>query len=383
MKTLALVLYTVAMLAVDTVSYAGSVVVVDSFESPLPPPRFGLAFDSSTGTLWGIENLNRRPNIMNFDLSGNLIQGFVGEGNFNSTGIAVDPNGQHIYYWQNLNRHLQQARYPDGTFVGTTQLPFGYQNAVDSIAYDPVLNRVVLAKRTAPFVSPPTPGFDFVIPGSGIDFSVELDFKEVADLSFILGFALTQDSYWLLGPNDAGTHDQIVQIDRATGHLVDRFILPNSHGQTYRGLALDPSTGLFYANFSDEGIRALRLTPTVVLNDLVTFDPLPTTFTFKPKPTGCPARFVGIFSFQARLSNVSEHALSNLIVAVTTITNGNLLQNADGGPGDTGALLSVPHKHDFSDGILSPDEFVDVPFQICLLQRTPFRFEVEVLRAAE
>jgi hypothetical protein len=41
--------------------------------------------------------------------------------------------------------------------------------------------------------------------------------------------------------------------------------LPNSHGQTYRGLALDPSTGLFYANFSDEGIRVLKLTPSVVL----------------------------------------------------------------------------------------------------------------------
>jgi hypothetical protein len=230
MKALACILCAVAMLTMYPVSYAGTVEVIDSFPSPLPSPRFGLDFDTSTGTLWGIENLNRTPNIMNFDLSGNLVQGFVGVGDFNSTGIAVDPNGQHIYYWQNLDRNLHQASYPDGAFLGTTQFPFGYQNAVTVIDYDPVLNRVVMAKTEV--VSPSQgidirPGFDFVIPGSGIDFSIELDILGVSGLSLILGFELTQDSYWLLGPNSAHTHDQIVQIDRATGRLVDRFILPN------------------------------------------------------------------------------------------------------------------------------------------------------------
>jgi hypothetical protein len=340
-KILAVVLCIVAMLTADIPSYAGIAEVVESFESPLPFPQFGLAFDTNTRTLWGIENRGNnptgRPNIMNFDLSGNLIQGFDGVAGFNSTGIAVDPNGQRIYYWQNLSRALHQASYPDGAFLGTTQFPFGYQNSVQVIDYDPVLNRIVLAKTEV--VSPSVgidirPGFDFVIPGSGIDFSVELDLTEVAGLTnAILGFALTQDSYWLLGPNSAGTRDQIVQIDRATGHLVDRFILPNSHGQTYRGLALDPSTGLFYTNFSNEGIRVIKLTPADVVNDLVTFEPLASTFTFKPRPAGCPRGFAGIFSFQARLGNISEHPLSDLVVEVTTITNGNLLQNADDGPG--------------------------------------------------
>jgi hypothetical protein len=264
MKTLAWILCAAATLTLGTVSYAGTVEVVSSFSSPLPFPRFGLDFDTSTGTLWGIENSKARPNIMSFDLSGNLIQGFIGEGDFNSTGIAVDPHGQRIYYWQNLGRNLQQAHYPDGAFLGTTQFPFGYQNAVLFIDYDPVLNRVVMAKSRV--FSPSQgidirPGFDFVIPGAGVDFSVELDVLGVSDLSLILGFELTQDSYWLLGPNSANAYDQIVQIDRTTGQLVDRFILPDSHSQTYRGLALDPSTGLFYANFSDEGVRALRLTP--------------------------------------------------------------------------------------------------------------------------
>jgi hypothetical protein len=56
---------------------------------------------------------------------------------------------------------------------------------------------------------------------------------------------------------------QIVQIDRTTGQLVDRFILPDSrpYSQLYHGLALDPSTGLFYTNFFDEGVRVLKLSP--------------------------------------------------------------------------------------------------------------------------
>ena len=212
----------------------------------------------------------------------------------------------------------------------------------------------------------------------------------MADISFILGFALTQDSYWLLGPNSGDRYDQIVQISRTTGQLVDRFILPDSHrrsgtGTRYRGLALNPSTGLFYANFSDEVVRALKLTPTggAVVNDLVSFEPSPSTFDFTPDPTGCPEGFAGKFSFEAQLTNSSESSLTALVVAVTTLTNGNLLQNADGGPGGVGAQLTVPQQDGFTDGVLRPEEFVDVPFVICLTQRKPFQFVVDVLGDVE
>jgi hypothetical protein len=89
--------------------------------------------------------------------------------------------------------------------------------------------------------------------------------------------------------------------------------------------------------------------------------------------------FVGTFSFEARLTNISERSLSDLAVVVTTLTNGNLLQNADGGPEGIGARLSVPQEDGFSDGVLSPDEFVDVLLIICLTQRQPFTFVVAVL----
>jgi hypothetical protein len=93
--------------------------------------------------------------------------------------------------------------------------------------------------------------------------------------------------------------------------------------------------------------------------------------------------FVGLFSFEARLTNVSERSLSKLVVAVTTLTNANLLQNADGGPGGVGARLTVPQQDDFTDGLLSPNEFVDVPFILCLTQRRPFTFVVDILGEEE
>ncbi|MBI2487132.1 MAG: hypothetical protein HYW01_09270 [Deltaproteobacteria bacterium] len=42
------------------------------------------------------------------------------------------------------------------------------------------------------------------------------------------------------------------------------------------------------------------------------------------------------------------------------------------------AQLTVPEADGFSDGVLSPDEFVDVPFAICLKNRKKFTFTVDV-----
>ena len=84
------------------------------------------------------------------------------------------------------------------------------------------------------------------------------------------------------------------------------------------------------------------------------------------------------FSFDAQLTNIGDASLSDLVVEVAILTNENLLKNADGGPGGVGAVLTVPNKDDFTDGILSPEEFVDVLFAICLTEITPFRFFVDV-----
>jgi uncharacterized delta-60 repeat protein len=161
-------------------------------------------------------------------------------------------------------------------------------------------------------------------------------------------------------------------------------------------LVLQPDGKLVAAGATDDGDFALaRYRPDgsldatfgtggeVKVNALVSFDPIPSRFDFTPDPTGCPAGFVGKFSFEARLTNTSEGSLSDLVVAVTTLTNGNLLQNADGGPGGVGARLTVPQQDGFTDGRLTPDEFVDVPFIICLTVREPFTFVVDVFGVAD
>ena len=123
--------------------------------------------------------------------------------------------------------------------------------------------------------------------------------------------------------------------------------------------------------------------PGVEVNELVTFEPIGPTLAFTPDPTGCPAGFMGIFRFEARLTNISEHSLADLVAAVTTLSDGNLLQNADGRPGGVGARLTMPQEDGFTDGMLNPDEFVDVPFVICVSERQPFTFVVDVLGAVE
>jgi len=118
--------------------------------------------------------------------------------------------------------------------------------------------------------------------------------------------------------------------------------------------------------------------PADIVNDRMTFEPIESTFNTTTNASGCPSGFVSVFSFDARLTNISDSAVSDLVVQVKTLTNGNLLQNSDGGPAGIGALLTVPQKDGFADGLLSPGEVVDVPFVICLQEVEPFTFFVDV-----
>jgi hypothetical protein len=201
----------------------------------------------------------------------------------------------------------------------------------------------------------------------------ELTYTAEAPFSFpggglIVGFGSSPPGAYA----DSNCEQVLVRTDcnDASGHFYARFW--GLSDQTLEVLD-DPTGGLAR---SELGGIIIHATPPV--NDFVTFEPRRATFHFTPDPTRCPEGFVGTFSFEARLTNSSERALSDLIVTVTNLTNNNLLQNADGGPGGVGAQLTVPRQDGFSDGFLSPDEFVDVPFSICLTQRQPFTFVVDV-----
>jgi cysteine-rich repeat protein len=119
-----------------------------------------------------------------------------------------------------------------------------------------------------------------------------------------------------------------------------------------------------------------------IINPDVTFVPQGPSFFSTPDTTGCPPGGAGRFGFDARLTNTSftYTMFSELFVEVNTLTNGNLLGNADGGPGGVGSILTVPVPpiNDYSDGLLSMGEFTDVPFDICLLTFSGFSFFVDV-----
>ena len=160
------------------------------------------------------------------------------------------------------------------------------------------------------------------------------------------------------------------------------------------GIAVDAKGGVYVAGKTDSpdfpivhslqrgtGADAFvaKLIPSHIVNELVTFIPIESTFNSSPNTSGCPSGFVGEFSFSATLTNnTSSPPVSNLVANVTTLTNGNLLQNADGGPGGVGNTLTIPRAGNFSDGVLSAGEFVDVPFSICLKNQESFNFFVDV-----
>ena len=64
----------------------------------------------------------------------------------------------------------------------------------------------------------------------------------------------------------------------------------------------------------------------------------------------------------ATFTNTSDTAIGNPFFEVVELTGGNVLMNADAGPGGTGATLSP----DVGDGILSPGEPTTVAFVIGL-----------------
>ncbi len=113
-----------------------------------------------------------------------------------------------------------------------------------------------------------------------------------------------------------------------------------------------------------------------VVNGLVDFAPNRSTFQTAAATAPCPG---GKFHFEAALTNTSDQPLLNLQVEVVRLGNGNLLENTVTGFGGAGSRLKVPHFGDFADGLLNPHESVEVPFGICLKDRSAFTFFVDVV----
>lgn len=87
-------------------------------------------------------------------------------------------------------------------------------------------------------------------------------------------------------------------------------------------------------------------------------------------PTPLPNAPGGVFTLRATFVNQSSGVLRGLFFKVVTLTNNNVLLNAEGVPGGVGALLSQPEG-------LAPGAWVIVDFVVGLQARRAFNFFVD------
>lgn len=111
------------------------------------------------------------------------------------------------------------------------------------------------------------------------------------------------------------------------------------------------------------------------VDDLVTFNPSSRTCEPLSNTLGCPSGYVGKCSITATLTDKSTSPpLADLLIRVNTLTNGNLLLNADISPGGVGSTLTPPRTS------LRPGQSEEVLFIICLTpNQESFDFFVDVL----
>ncbi len=117
------------------------------------------------------------------------------------------------------------------------------------------------------------------------------------------------------------------------------------------------------------------------VNSLVTFTPLTATYRTLGDTVGCPAGFVGKFTFGALLTNnPGGPGIPDVVVHVLTLTNGNILLDPQTNAvlGGVGAVMKVSRMGQYVDGLLSSGEAVEVPFVLCLKTLQSFQFVVDV-----
>jgi hypothetical protein len=131
-----------------------------------------------------------------------------------------------------------------------------------------------------------------------------------------------------------------------------------------------PFTGI-RAIISGFSASDVAIVPTPIVNDMVSLSPLATSL--DPIPVAnAPA---GTFIITATFSNMTSTPISSPFFRVVEVSGGNLLLNADSGPGGVGARL-IPDVG--TDGTLSPGESVTADFLIGLQVREPFLFLINV-----
>ncbi len=98
------------------------------------------------------------------------------------------------------------------------------------------------------------------------------------------------------------------------------------------------------------------------------------TETYDPVPQANAPQ--GVYHVNATFTNVTEITLEDLSFVVANVVGGNVVLNADGGPGGLAAKISVPAAALGGDGFLEPNEAFTVTFDVGLAGTTVSNFTV-------
>ncbi len=304
-----------------------------------------------------------------------------GSSHEDSCSLAIDPASGDVY--------VAGTTYSDH-FPGAPQANPG---AVNGAAFVARLSATLTTLRNATYL-----GGNFQVNATSVAI------HPTSGAVYVAGSTLSGDFFGTTGgaqsTSGGGVDAFVARLNGTLTKIVKATYLGSKGWEFAQALAIHPTSGDIYvagqtnstdfpgtsagaqptkgdmAEEGDDGFVA-RLTPDLsnVLNPLLIFGPIRSTFVSGSPTAACAA---GTFSFEARLTNTSNRSLSHLAVKVATLTHGALLENADGGPGGVGALLTIPPTGAYADGVLDPGESVDVSFVICLKSRRSFSFFVDV-----
>jgi hypothetical protein len=161
---------------------------------------------------------------------------------------------------------------------------------------------------------------------------------------------------------------------------------PMTQAKQYTARYAIPGTYAVSARLTDSDGAVSRSMPIGIrvdppaINHLVSLQVVAGRKMFVSTLGACPDGFAGRFEFVGRLANLGEHRITDLMIRVAGLSNGNYLFSR-GALYAQGDRLDIPKPNAPSNRDLDAGGAVDIPFTLCLRERTRFQLYVDVLGA--